>query len=102
MITVTLTIDGVSKSVGIPDHPGWPPGALPEVGDLASYIAEGDGEPWDNLDLEHRRRYVVIAARVLEHIARARDNPAESVSYAGALIRLRIIPGSWEPSKGQQ
>lgn len=102
MITVTITANGVSKSVGIPDHPGWPAEALPDVADLASYIAEGDYQPWDSLDLEHRRRYVVIAARVLEHIARARDNPTESVGYAGALIRLRIIPGSWEPSKGQQ
>jgi hypothetical protein len=102
VITVTLTINGVSKCVVVPDHDGALVNALPEVADLASYIAEGDYQPWDSLDLEHRRRYVVIAARVLEHIARARDNPTESVGYAGALIRLRIIPGSWEPSKGQQ
>jgi hypothetical protein len=102
VITVTLTINGASRIVDVPDPDGALVNALPEVADLASYIAEGDYQPWDRLDLEHRRRYVVIAARVLEHIARARDNPTESVGYAGALIRLRIIPGSWEPSKGQQ
>jgi hypothetical protein len=101
VITVTITANGVSKTVGVPDHTGWLVNNLPEINDLASYIAEGDDQPWDRLDLEHRRRYVIIAARVLEHIERARTHPSEDLRAGGELIRRRIIPGSWEPSKGQ-